>query len=145
MRGTDLDAVLAIERRVQISPWARLSFEESLTKNNICRVFEFKQEVIAFHVIAQILDEMHVLNLGVSSELQGHGIGHLLIEDIVNLSLSQASKKIFLEVRQGNLKAQCLYQQWQFKQIAIRKNYYRTEDKAREHALVYVRLLGPDG
>ena len=48
-------------------------------------------------------------------------------------------QRFFLEVRASNVAAHSLYQKWQFKQISIRKNYYRTQAIEREDALVMVR------
>lgn len=139
MLTADLNDVLAIERNAQLMPWGRLSFEESLTKQHICRVVEFEKTVIAFHVVCPVVDELHILNVAVNPQHQGQGIGHVLVEDIIQQANQQKSKKIFLEVRASNKVAQSLYQQWQFEQLSIRKGYYRTPNKKREDALVFVR------
>jgi len=149
MRSVDLEQVVLLERNAHLSPWGRLSFEESLTRGDRCRVIEANQEVIAYHVCSQVVDELHVLNVVSAPPLQGAGLGHRLIRDIVDGALESRLKKIFLEVRVSNNIAQNLYQKWQFRQIAIRKNYYRNpvsqvsgscEKKVlREDALVYVR------
>ncbi|MBX2848412.1 MAG: ribosomal protein S18-alanine N-acetyltransferase [Acidiferrobacterales bacterium] len=146
MRITDLGAVSAIERNAQASPWPRLSFEESLAKQYRTRVVvdtERDEKIIAYHVVSSVLDELHILNLVVRQEYQGQGIAHMLMDDIFSLvnGLSDV-KKVFLEVRESNQKARKLYQQWQFKQIAIRKDYYRNgPERGREDALVFVRLI----
>lgn len=142
MRTKDLNQVLPIERSAQISPWSRLSFEESLTKKNICRVLETNEEVIAYHIICAIEDELHILNVVVAPKLQGLGLGHSLMHDILDIAQSQQLNRIFLEVRASNAVAQNLYAQWNFKQISIRKAYYRSSDRTngvREDALIFMR------
>jgi len=117
MHTKDLNQVLLIERNAQISPWSRLSFEESLTKQNICRVLETNKEIIAYHVVCPIEDELHILN-------------------------DQNLNRIFLEVRASNEVAMNLYAQWSFKQISIRKAYYRSSARTnglREDALIFMR------
>ena len=145
MRGVDLDAVIKIECAVQINPWSRLSFEQSLTQGHTCRVVEHEHKIIAFHIVCPVVDELHILNLAVTSDQQGKGLGHLLLNDIVQQGIKHKVDKIFLEVRQSNLAAQGLYQKWQFQQIAMRKNYYSAGAGAiagtREDALVLVRML----
>ena len=141
MQTSHLGQVLSIERQVQVMPWARLSFEQSLNRGDICRLVMSGQKVAAFHVCSAVMDEVHLLNIAVAAELQGIGLSHMLLDDIVANAKEMAAKKIFLEVRQSNTRAQSLYQKWQFEQIAIRKKYYRTPDTHREDALVYVRLL----
>lgn len=144
MRTEDLTQVLLIERNAQISPWSRLSFEESLTKQYRCRVLEVNNEIIAYHVVCPVADELHILNVVTAMQLQGLGLSHRLMHDILQIAETQALKKIFLEVRASNTIAQNLYLQWQFKQISIRKAYYRSSsviDSEREDALVFMRQL----
>ena len=146
MHSVDLCQVLQIERNTQVMPWSRLSFEESLSKNYRCRVVVDNQAIkgqdklAAFHVVCPIVDELHILNLAVAADMQGQGLGHFLMDDILAIADDQQMRKIFLEVRASNLTAHSLYQKWQFKQISIRKKYYRTQGKEREDALVMVRV-----
>ena len=72
MEATDLSEVLAIERNAQPSPWGRVSFEESLVREHVCRVAVLqddfnKQTILAYHVVCVIADELHILNLVVAS------------------------------------------------------------------------------
>ena len=151
MRSDDLTQVLHIEQTAHVSPWGRLSFEESLTRNeqsqnnaHPCRVIEARGEIVAYHVVSVILDELHILNVVCAPKAQGLGLGHRLMTDILELADSQNLDKIFLEVRISNTIAQSLYEKWGFKQIAVRKRYYRpaAPDQPREDALVYLRDLG---
>ena len=62
------------------------------------------------------------------------------MQDIVEEAQSaDAVRHIILEVRASNKIAQRLYQQWQFEQISLRKNYYRTQTSQREDALILAR------
>lgn len=145
MKSSDLSQVVLIERHAQLSPWARLSFEESLTKEHICRVIEMSNDVVAYFVVCPVADELHILNVVTAPSCQGVGLGHLLMDNILNCAQNLSLRKIFLEVRASNYVAQSLYLKWQFEQIAIRKRYYsmpntkNTND--REDALVYLRQL----
>jgi len=162
MLTKDLYRVLVIERNAQVSPWSRLSFEESLTgakslidnkpltdkkspaKANYCRVIEARGDIVAYHTASAVLDELHILNVVVAPPLQGKGLGHVLMQDIIDLAKSKSLEKIFLEVRISNKVAQNLYLKWQFKQIALRKAYYSASsgsEAGREDALVYLREL----
>jgi len=139
MASADLADVLSIERNAQVSPWSRLSFEESLTKEHVCRVVTHNNKVLAFHVVCAVVDELHILNVAVASHLQGIGLGHVLMQDIIETAESASAKKVFL-----NLAAQSLYAKWQFEQIALRKGYYRSSQgiaDQREDALVFARNL----
>lgn len=144
MLTEDLANVLPIERNAQVSPWARLSFEESLNREDICRVMEVKQQIVAYHVCASVADELHILNVVAAPSLQGRGLGHRLMDDIVGIAIAANLARIFLEVRSGNEIAQSLYKKWQFEQIGLRKKYYQastSSSQVREDALVFVRQM----
>jgi len=156
MQGADLSEVLAIERVVQLMPWSRLSFEECLTRQETdaaagsskpkahhCQLIEYQDEIVAYYVVCPIVDELHILTLAVSQAYQGRGLGHLLIQNIIDFAEQQKLKRVFLEVRISNSTAQNLYQKWQFRQIGLRKAYYRQAGGQREDALVLVRQLSP--
>lgn len=154
MQTSDLSKVLAIENNAQPSPWGRLSFEESLTKGYCCRTIEIgcrgdsrvgnrSPEIVAYHVVSEIVDELHILNVVTASQYQGLGLGHMLMTDIIEIATQRNLAKLFLEVRASNAIAQSLYLKWQFMQIALRKEYYRpiSQCGVREDALIYVRKL----
>lgn len=151
METDDLTQVVAIEGNAQASPWARLSFEESLTKQYSCRVIDIPSdehsvgasEVVAYHIVCEIVDELHILNVVAAPQFQGLGLGHMLMADILEIARVKSLTKIFLEVRAGNKIAQDLYLKWQFSQIAVRKKYYRPSAQGddREDAFVYMRML----
>ncbi len=142
MRTADLSQVVSIERNAHISPWSRLSFEESLTKQHICRILEVNDEIIAYHVVCPIHDELHILNLVTAPQVRGLGLGHRLMHDVLEIAQVNTSEKILLEVRLSNEVAQNLYSQWNFQQISIRRAYYRSSPQThdeREDALVFMR------
>ncbi len=146
MTNEDLSDVLRIEQIAHVSPWGRLSFDEALTRNeelanaHPCRILMARGEIIGYHILSLVLDELHILNVVCAPKAQGMGLGHRLMQDIVDIAEQREMKKVFLEVRISNHIAQSLYQKWGFKQIAIRKQYYRPSlpgDK-REDALLYL-------
>ncbi len=101
----------------------------------------FEQRVVAFYVVSLVLDELHILNLAVEPGHQGKGFGHDVMQELFDLAAAQNLEKLLLEVRASNDTAQSLYDKWGFEQIGLRKNYYRTQDKGREDALVLMRQL----
>ena len=141
MNSVDLVEVLKIEQAAQASPWARLSFEESMTREDFCRVVEFDKQIVAYHICSNVLDELHLLNVVCAVPMQGQGLGHFLMNDIMACAKLSNAKKVFLEVRAGNKVAQSLYEKWGFEEIALRKKYYRASKPqgAREDAKVYCK------
>jgi ribosomal-protein-alanine N-acetyltransferase len=69
-------------------------------------------------------DEAHVATLGVTTALQGEGVGSLLLDDL----LAEADKRspvVLLEVRADNEAAQHLYRRRGFVEIGRRRGYYQ--------------------
>jgi ribosomal protein S18 acetylase RimI-like enzyme len=64
--------------------------------------------------------EREILNVAVSPESRGLGIGRRLVE----ADLSRGSRTCFLEVRQSNRAALGLYESIGFERVGLRENYY---------------------
>ena len=146
MTGQMLDAVLAIERHGQLSPWSRLSFEESLTAGDFCRCLIEGEQIAGFLVARVVVDELHLLNIGVAARFRGRGLAHDLLHDFFNHAEKRHIDKLFLEVRESNQIAQRLYRKWGFDVLAKRRAYYAsTNHKPREDALIMYREIEWDG
>ena len=96
-------------------------------------VATINEEVVGYIGRYELLNEAEVLNFVVDETYQRQGIGQMLFnkveEDLPNL------EKMTLEVRESNTKAKNFYTKNGFKQISIRKNYY----KNNENALVLIK------
>ena len=112
--------------------------EEMLESELDSRVTKFyvatiNDEVVGYIGRYELLNEAEVLNFVVDETYQRQGIGQMLFnkveEDLPNL------EKMTLEVRESNTKAKNFYTKNGFKQISIRKNYY----KNNENALVLIK------
>lgn len=71
-----------------------------------------------------------MINFVVDSKYQHKGIGQMLMKEVINQSIKENSKEILLEVREQNIQAINFYLLQGFKQIAIRKEYYKNKDNA---------------
>jgi len=145
MQDADLATVLTIETSGQLVPWSRLAFEQSLSNQHVCRVGCAANELIAFHISHLVLDELHILNLGVGNAHRGHGYGHDAMSDVFDVAKQHQCTALFLEVRQSNQTAIALYEKWGFEHTALRKNYYRLPNGSdKETALIFSRKLNPE-
>jgi len=81
-------------------------------------------EIVGYIIIRIILDEAEVLRFGVKKENQGKGIGKRLFMTALDELRRRGIKKIFLEVSVDNVKAQRLYEKFEFKKVGERKDYY---------------------
>jgi len=80
--------------------------------------------VIGYIIIKVLLDEAEILRFGVKKENQGKGIGKGLLMVALDELRRRGVKKVFLEVSVDNIKAQRLYEKFEFKKIGERKDYY---------------------
>ena len=96
------------------------------------------QSLIAgFFIYYNVLDEMHILDITVSKEIQSKGVGSLMLSTVIKKNSEAAGiKYFFLEVRTSNITAINLYKKFGFKIFMLRKNYY--EDNG-EDALCMVK------
>lgn len=140
MAVADLDAVAAIEADLQPFPWTRGNFSDSLASGYSVWVSCLGTERIGFSVIMRVLDEAHLLNIGVARKFQGQGHGARLLRHAMEMAKQGGCERLFLEVRPSNARAVALYQHFGFRQIGLRRDYYPATT-GREDALVFEREL----
>ena len=140
MNERDLDTVAALEASLQVFPWSRGNFADSLAVGHSTWVLRVGGDLIGFSVVMTVIDEAHLLNIGVCQRYQGQGYGaRLLRHAMENARLNHASK-LFLEVRPSNERAVELYRHFGFRQIGLRKGYYPATI-GREDALIFDKEL----
>ena len=143
MTESDLEAVLEIERLSNPFPWTEQNFIDCLRRDYYCLIQTYSDGVSGFAIQSIALDEAHLLNIGVSSNKRRQGLGSDLLEKIIYASEAMGSNKIFLEVRVSNAAATNLYLDFGFKQIGVRKDYYRLPE-GKEDALLMSKSLRKD-
>ncbi|MET3644900.1 ribosomal protein S18-alanine N-acetyltransferase [Streptococcus gallinaceus] len=104
-----------------MAPWNKEQIAADMDQTQTQYFFvEQDGEIVGFLAVQDLAGELEITNIAVKTAYQGQGLaGHLLEQ------LQMVSGSIFLEVREGNLAARALYQKYSFKQIGLRKNYYR--------------------
>ena len=136
----DIDIVLDIERQSNPFPWTIKNFKDCVEKGYYSLVLKEAKQVIGFAILSVSIEESHLLNIGLTSSRRGQGLGRELLEKMIMAAEVMGSKKIFLEVRVSNIIAIDLYKASGFKEIGLRKNYYRLKD-GREDAILMSKSL----
>ena len=140
MNARDIDEIERIEYRIYSHPWKRMTFASSIDSGHsgwVCRV---GGELIGYFVLMWVVDEAHLLNIGVAEKWQGAGFGARLLRHAMVVARHGGAGKLLLEVRLSNERALALYRHFGFCQIGIRRGYYPAAD-GREDALVLTRVL----
>lgn len=140
MQETDLDQVARLEADLQAFPWSRGNFSDSLKIGHSVWVCLVEGELVGFSVAMLVIDEAHLLNIGVARAHQGQGHGARLLSRVMDNARRYGAVRLFLEVRPSNGHAVDLYRQFGFRQIGMRKAYYPAAS-GREDALIFDKEL----
>ena len=142
MRVDDLNAVLAIEYASYPFPWTRGNFADSIESGYEAWVLrDASDTVLGYFLMMLAIDEAHLLNITVRSDLQGRGLGRFLLDKAMKIAQQNEMHSVLLEVRPSNQRALTVYQKAGFKTIGTRKNYYPAPGSTREDAIVMKREL----
>ena len=80
-----------------------------------------------------MVDEAHIISVGVRGAFRGSGIGELLVIAAIEQAMDRRAAVVTLEVRPSNMAAINLYRKYGFKEKGLRKGYYADN---REDALI---------
>jgi ribosomal-protein-alanine N-acetyltransferase len=155
MTSSDFDAVLAIESVSHLHPWTQGNFSDSLAAGHWAYCVRPQIEDVikgsyldpailwAYCILFPAVDELHLLNITVSPKLRRLGIGAKMMNAIEGVAAQQKMPRIILEVRPSNLSALKLYQNLEYEQIGLRKNYYPVDAASglREDAWVFAKSI----
>ncbi len=118
-----LEKVDEIERASFTSPLSIDSIKGYLESKNVY-LFVDSDSLFGFLLLSIVAEEAEVLNIAVSPEKRGEGIGRKLLKEGFDFARSKGCTEIFLEVRQSNSSAITLYLSELFEETGRRKNYY---------------------
>ena len=135
MTVADVPAVVALEKASYPYPWSEGIFRDCLRVGYACRVAVVGERVVAYGVVAVGTLEAHLLNLCVSEDLRGRGLGRQMLRLLLERAGERGATEVFLEVRPTNALAISLYQSVGFIPVGTRKAYYQAQN-GREDALV---------
>ena len=102
--------------------------EELQNENSSYIVAKLGCEVVGFAGIKIVIDEADIMNIVTKKTYRNHGIGTLLLKHLILLSNKLNLTSVSLEVNEENIIAIHLYEEFGFKNIGIRKNYYQNRN-----------------
>lgn len=132
--------MLAIETRVQAFPWTRGNFVDALAAGYDGWVLRVGDTVAGFAVLMRVVDEIHLLVIGVAPQFQRAGCGRALLDFALRQAREAGMARMLLEVRPSNAGAIAFYRAAGFTEIGRRRGYYPAAT-GREDAIVMVREL----
>ena len=136
----DVDAVMLLENAVYQFPWTDRIFKDCIRVGYDCWLALLENKIVAHAVISVAAGESHILNLSVTEDLQGMGIGKQFIQFLLNIAHNKQAQVMMLEVRPSNIRAIKCYNSAGFNEIGSRKDYYPAPN-GKEDALLFARQI----
>ena len=122
----DATGIAKLEDEIFSDAWSYRNVQDLIcTEGSMCFTALEDGEVIAYVIGRLIAPEGEIYRVAVTPRKRQRGIGYRLLDYAVKTSKGQGLERLFLEVRSRNLPAVKLYTAYGFKQIAVRKNYYK--------------------
>lgn len=104
--------------------------QELVNTNSSYLVLRYENEIVCFGGIKIILDEANIMDIVTRKDKRNHGFAKILLNELIKLSKENNCKSITLEVNENNKIAIHLYETLNFKQVGLRKKYYKGTDNA---------------
>ncbi|MBE6071275.1 MAG: ribosomal-protein-alanine N-acetyltransferase [Clostridium butyricum] len=138
MEEKHIDEVVNISNLSFNNPWSKESYLQEL-KNPVAKYFVATTDgtVVGFIGAWIVLDEAHITNVAVHPDFRRLKVGSILLDSLLTTFSNDFECISYdLEVRISNTPAQKLYSKYGFKEIGVRKEYYRDN---KEDALLMCR------
>jgi len=132
MEPGDIPAVVTIDQTSFSLPWPESSYRYEVHDNKAARCFvaeDNNHKIVAMIVSWMIVDELHIATFATHLNFRRKGIGSRLLREALDDARAAGARRAFLEVREGNLAAQEMYQKFGFKVTGRRPRYYRDNDE----------------
>ncbi|MBE0457041.1 MAG: ribosomal protein S18-alanine N-acetyltransferase [Pseudoalteromonas prydzensis] len=126
-----IDALMAIENACHSHPWA-LNTMQSCLAGRYFNLAAFKAEqMVGFYIGEKAGPDFTLMDICVAPQFQGQGIAKQLLNAFISYGEQHSAENLFLEVRETNTRAIALYEQAGFTEMSVRKNYYPSDDPAK--------------
>ena len=127
MNEAHVASVAAIEKECfGVDAWSEKSVASELTNKLAFWLVAVDGDRVAGYVGSQtVCGETDMMNVAVTADYRRQGLGEKLVLALVEELKAMESQCLTLEVRASNTPARTLYEKLDFRQIGLRKNYYR--------------------
>jgi ribosomal-protein-alanine N-acetyltransferase len=128
MIALDIPVLVGMEKEIYPeSPWSAAQFREELAgvpKTRKYVVATLDNQIIGYGGAAIAGDVADIHTLTVLPRFRRQGIATEMLQQLENWATSQGISTFMLEMREGNLEAQPLYEKYGYSVISRRDNYY---------------------
>ena len=138
---SDVPGIARLEQICFSDPWSEATLFRDLTENPAAHYLvavALDHLLIGYIVWWQVFDEAEIINLAVSPEQRGKGVGRLLLSCMIDEVRRAGASVIHLDVRESNQPARHLYEQAGFHQTGMRMGYYAND---QENAITMLKRV----
>lgn len=137
----DMSDVLRIERASFDQEWTEEDFLNCLRQRNcIGMVAEHDNEVVGFMVYGLHKSRLQIMNFAVAPSCRRMGIGHQMVDKLVNKLSQQRRQEILVDLRESNLAAQLFFQNQKFRAVRVVRGHF--DDTGEDAYLFAYRMDG---
>ena len=141
-RTDDAAGIAAIEAEVFPDPWVQKDIMTYIcSEGGMCYTASADGRVIAYVIGRVIAPEGEIYRIATDPAFRRRGIAYRLLDYAVKCEKGRGLECLFLEVRESNIPAKNLYKSYGFKEMGIRKSYYKDPV---ENAVLMVRAHRQD-
>ena len=134
-----LEALIRLDRACFSDPYSESLWSSYLSNAQRFPIFlfEVERQLVGYASFSVITPEAELLRIGVAPEFRGRGYAAMALELVQQQLRRNGIERILLEVREGNVPAQKLYQSLGYINDGHRPKYYPAADgKGAEDALL---------
>ncbi len=138
----DVADLVRIEEASFTDPWSRDAFESLLVRDDADDLVAVSgDEVWGYAVVWTAADEAELANVAVAPAARRRGVGVRLVRSALDRASERGARSVYLEVRESNRAAFRLYEGLGFRQVGIRRAYYRRP--VEDARVLVLRLPAP--
>ncbi|WP_352296167.1 ribosomal protein S18-alanine N-acetyltransferase [Pseudoalteromonas sp. 20-MNA-CIBAN-0454] len=143
--ATAIPQLMAIETACHSHPWT-LNTMSSCIGGRYFNLAAFNGgTMVGFYIGEKAGPDFTLMDICIAPSEQGKGIAKQLLNQFIDYGEQQNAENLFLEVRESNIPAIKLYENAGFIEMSVRKNYYPSDNPAKngfEDAILMGMALG---
>jgi ribosomal-protein-alanine N-acetyltransferase len=125
----DSTAIAMAEEVIFPDPWTKKDITSCISvEGAMCFTAEEDGKPVAYILGRVIAPEGEIYRVAVLPEYRKRGIAYRLLDYAVKTERGRGLEVLFLEVRSRNLPAISLYRAYGFRQMGVRRRYYKSPD-----------------
>ncbi|CAL8466755.1 g6291 [Coccomyxa elongata] len=126
-----IEDVAGLEEQAKATDWSLAQLEEEVNRSiSTFLISEDRGAMQGFAVGWHVAGELQVMAIAVDEACRRRGIGQMLLEELLDISIRKGDTTAVLEVKASNQGALSLYSKLGFDQVGRRHRYYPNGEDA---------------